>query len=290
MKYRSLITATVVAFQCGVFALPTIAATAGGETRVPAARASPPGSGVSAVIARLTAGMTDVKTFPSPNGMIGVVAKGNGKPVMMFVDPQGRMVIYGIGFDLAKNAVVGAAEIQADFKVSGSQLPAPGGAQASGDQVVHADVLAKLKASTYIETVSGNGKGPLIYAFVEPNCVWCKRAWPAMTTSQKSPGTVLGNATVRWIPLAFTEDGFQQAVSALRSQAEGFEKLNQMFNTPVQPFDAHGDPSYQQITANIALFQALGDTGTPTFYELARADATSGKRIEGWGGLELFKQ
>ena len=243
----------------------------------------------SALLTRLTKGMTDVKTFPTPNGMIGVIAKGKGKPIMMYVDPQGRMVVYGIGFDLAKNTLLGADLVQTEFNVAANTLPPAAATTAPAADTVDASALVRLKGATYIETVSGNGRGPLIYAFVEPNCIWCRRAWPAMSTAQRTPGSVLANATIRWIPLSFSDEASQQVLAALHSHADGFERLNLLFN-PTTPFNAQADPDYPKVTSNVVLFQGLGDSGTPTFYALNGSTATTGRRIEGWGGLDLFKQ
>ncbi|QMI49767.1 disulfide bond formation protein DsbG [Burkholderia sp. MBR-1] len=255
-----------------------------GDTSSPSAPAQP----LSPLIARLTKGMTDVKTFPTPNGMIGVIAKGKGKPIMMYVDPRGTMVVYGLGFDLVKNTLLGADLVQAEFNVPAGKLTPPAAASGAPDKI-SGDALARLKGATYIETVSGTGRGPLIYAFVEPNCIWCRRAWPALSTAQKTPGSLLANATIRWIPLAFSDEASQQVLAALHSDADGFERLNLLFN-PTAPVDPQKDPDYKKVTSNLSLFSSLGDTGTPTFYALATHTATSGKRIEGWGGLELFRQ
>ncbi|WP_396334049.1 disulfide bond formation protein DsbG [Burkholderia anthina] len=273
-----------------VLASSAFSADAGGAASTPNVSGS-----AATLIARLTKGMTAVKTFNTPNGMIGVVAKaadkqGATRPVMLFVDPEGRMVLYGLGFDLKTNTLLGAEVVKTVFGAGSQNFAVPPAAAQSAaarptDQVDSA-TIARLQGAAYIETKGVASGGSTIYAFVEPNCGWCQRAAPAMLSAQRTPGTPLSSATIRWIPLAFSDDAAQQGVAALSGTGDGRARVAQLF-APVKPFNIQSNPTAQKLTQNVALFQQLGDSGTPSFYEQPRGSAGA-RRIEGWGGVEAF--
>ncbi|PEH40427.1 disulfide bond formation protein DsbG [Burkholderia gladioli] len=248
----------------------------------------------SALIVRLTRGMTDVKTFIEPTGLIGVVAKAKGKdgverPVMLHVDPSGREVIYGLAFDLQKNVLIGAEAVKATFGPVAATTPQHlPDAVTGGNQGASTDELEKLARSAYIETHGIGTGGPTVYAFVEPNCGWCARAVPAMLSSQRTPGTPLANATIRWIPLYFTQDAAREDSIALGSSGDGRVRLSKLFS-PTANDGTPSDGELKLVQKNVELFQALGDNGTPTFY-VQRAGASDARRIEGWAGIEGFAE
>ncbi|WP_420213498.1 disulfide bond formation protein DsbG (plasmid) [Burkholderia aenigmatica] len=287
MRFKHLAVSLIVA-TASTCALAADLPTAGGGVNAPAGPAS-------ALISRLTKGMTSVKTFNTPNGMIGVVAKapdkqGAARPVMLFVDPEGRMVLYGLGFDLKSNTLLGADVVKTVFGASGANFGAPPAAiqaaTAQKSDLVDNKTIARLESSAYIETKGVSAGGSTVYAFVEPNCGWCQRAAPAMMSAQRTPGTPLSSTTIRWIPLAFSDEAAQQGISALSGTGDGRARVAQIFS-PAKPFDVQANPTTQKLTQNLALFQQLGDTGTPTFYEQPKG-ATTARRIEGWGGVEAF--
>ncbi|MBW5284168.1 disulfide bond formation protein DsbG [Burkholderia gladioli] len=281
-----------------LFAVPVAyaqaAAVAATSTMTPApVTASTPNGGSTALIAQLTRGMTGVKTFSEPSGLIGVVAKATGKdgvarPIMMHVDPSGREVIYGLAFDLQKNVLIGAQAVKETVGSAAIPQQLPASVMTPAHPGASADDVARLSHSAYIETHGVGKGGPIVYAFVEPNCGWCARAVPAMLSSQRTPGTPLANATIRWIPLAFGQDAAAADSIALSSSGDGRARLAKLFS-PAASDGTPNDDLIKRVHENIALFQALGDNGTPTFY-VQHAGASDARRIEGWAGIDGFTE
>ncbi len=232
-------------------------------------------SPAKATIELLTRGLSNVKTFEGPAGMTGVVgmapakaAGGKAQPVTFFVDQTGTAVIYGIAFNTKTQRMIGAETIVSVAQSIG-ELPAPGRPAA---QSVAPQELAALKNASAIETGPAQGS-TIIYAFIEPNCIYCQRAWREITAAQKA--SRLPNTVVRWIPIGFEQSGVGRASAGMATAGDGFAKLDRLFDgTPAAPNDFT-----QKVMANSALYESLGLQGTPTFF-VVKGNAS--KKVQGW--------
>jgi len=124
--------------------------------------------------------------------------------------------------------------------------------------------FSKLENSAYL--VEG-AKSPktIVYAFMDPNCIFCHLEWKALQAYEKV------GLQVRWIPVAFlkpTSQGMAAALLESKQPAELLTVLQTKFDVKneaggIEPLAVVSAGSKAKIAANSELMHAFGFNGTP---------------------------
>lgn len=194
-----------------------------------------------ALSAAAAAGQVEVvNKFDAGSGLTGYVLKSKGNHSIGYVSADGKKVIIGTMFsDSAENLT------EAHFA---DHVPAK----------TYNEFISKLEKTTLI--TEGNGKGPVVYALLDPNCVFCHYAHEAFAPYVKA------GLTVKWLPVAFlneTSAGKAAAMIQAKNPALVLNEHQSQFKsggvTPVTPTAK----TLKALDDNNALMQEMGFRGTP---------------------------
>ena len=103
-------------------------------------------------------GITVVGAFPSPGGLAAWAAYMGGRPIALYVTPDGKHVIAGTMLDAEGNDISRAA------------------LETAARKPMSDNVWGRLEASHWI--ADGQDKAPrTVYVFTDPNCPYCNKLW-----------------------------------------------------------------------------------------------------------------
>ncbi|WP_197513421.1 thiol:disulfide interchange protein DsbG [Acidihalobacter aeolianus] len=140
---------------------------------------------------------------------------------------------------------------------------------------------SKLAAAVATRKVIHDGtKGPLIYAFFDPNCIFCHKLWAATRTDVET-----GKLQIDWLPVAFLKQSSQGKAVAIMSSKDPLNAMNDNeinFNsseeeggiTPAdmaEPTTAMKQAAHQ-IAENEATMREYHFNGTPTIVFKGKKD------------------
>lgn len=193
-------------------------------------------------------GMKIVNKFQAVNNMQGWVLQRGGQSSIFYTTPDGKYMIAGAIFDeTGKNLTQDYTE---------RFVPKPD----------YTKLYPQLEKAAYFpEGASGKAVKGTIYAFMDPNCIFCHLAWKAFQPYEKA------GLQVRWIPVGFLkQDSLGKAAALLESADPGaalakheVEFEPQTETGGITPVEHVSDATAKKIADNAALMAAFGLSGTP---------------------------
>lgn len=191
-------------------------------------------------------GMKVVKEFDGPSGLKGwVIGKGNHN-VMVFTTHDGKTLIEGL--------LVGSDGANLSEYYAKKYVPKPD----------YSKEYESLTKAASITTGSTNPKST-IYAFFDPNCIFCHLLWKELKPYEKA-----GLRTI-WVPVAFLKPssvGIGAAILEAKNPAAAFERNEEKFvekteTGGIKPLAKPGAKTLNSLKANTMLMAQFGQGGTP---------------------------
>ncbi|HEB80731.1 MAG TPA: thiol:disulfide interchange protein DsbG, partial [Chromatiales bacterium] len=163
-------------------------------------------------IARISHGHARAeKIFPGPVGLTGVVLEIQGRKMVGWLTADGQYLLLG-------------------------SLIGPGGTNETRAAMEHLGLISKPMpvAKFALSSVQADGftvgrKGPLLTAFIDPNCIYCHKFY-----AEVMPLVKAGRVRVRFIPVAFLKPssaGKSAALLAAKDPAAAMAKNEKDFDT-----------------------------------------------------------
>lgn len=184
------------------------------------------------------------KSFDAVSGLKGwVLTQPDGQPTIVYSTADGKYVMAGALIDEnGKNL----SAMYAD-----TQIPRP-------------DFSTLEKSPYFIEGPTQNPKA-IVYAFMDPNCIFCHLEWKAFQPYIKQ------GLQVRWIPVAFLKpDSAGKAAALLESKTPAalMQQLQTKFNAATEsggitPLANPSVATMAKIQSNGELMRGFHFSGTP---------------------------
>jgi thiol:disulfide interchange protein DsbG len=234
----SRLVSSLVALAACVACVPTWA-------QASASSANPP----NALRLAITGGMQVEKQFDGPSGLTGWVLKSNrsAEHTVVYTTADGQTLVVGTLFD--------AQGQNLSTRDKTLHVPKPD----------YAKFWQRVESSTWVaEGAQGPAVKAVLYAFLDPNCVYCHMAWTALQAYHRA------GVQVRWIPVGFLRaDSLGKAAAILESREPAQALREHELNTgpgksgiaPVTPKPA----TLARLQSNQALMAEMGISGTPGF-------------------------
>ncbi len=211
---------------------------------------------VRADIARISHGRAEAeKVFAGPSGLTGVLIKIQGRRMVGWLTSDGRHLLIGslIGPE-------GANETRAAMEKLGL-IPKP----------IPAEKFAV--ASTRAAGFTVGTKGPLLTAYIDPNCIYCHKFY-----QEVMPLVNAGRVRVRFVPVAFLKPSSPAKAVALLAAADpaaALAKNEKDFDTSTEEGGIapakDPDPAVAaKVKANTELLAKSGQVATPTLVYCSR--------------------
>lgn len=224
---------------------------------VPVFAQSAPASNLPPALAAATrAGVKIEKSFPALSGMTGYVLNRQGEYSIVYSTPDNQALVNGmlIGPD-GKNMTPVYSEMH---------IPKPD----------FDGLWGSLEKSTVIATgAKGAQVKSVVYAFLDPNCVYCNLAWKAFKPYEAA------GLQVRWVPVAFLNASSTTKMAAILQSVDPAGALDvHESRYKAGGVDAQGvtvkDETRAKLEANSRLMREFGFNGTPA---VVYKDAKTGK-------------
>lgn len=232
------------------------------------------------VLHLLTRGFTEVSSFPTKTSFTGYSLREpkSGRRIALYYDPQAKVVIYGIGFDLVANKQLGPP-------MEKIEQPLPSPVSATNPPDSQNKIAKAVPKMAYVQTSGAVPNGTNLYVVVEPSCGFCRTSYRDIMAKLGDVKSPLSRVNVRWVPVALAPSNFRQVAFSLdESAATPGERAGMIFGAKVPAQASAG--ANRLATANLAAFQTLGLEGTPTFV-LVKDGAT---RVSvGYEGIEALQ-
>jgi thiol:disulfide interchange protein DsbG len=197
----------------------------------------------------VTGGMKIQKRFEGPSGLTGwVVAPTRGvDSTIVYTTSDGKTLVVGTLFDATGT----------NLTVADRDAHAP--------KVDYAQFWQRVESSAYIaEGAQGKDVKAVLYAFLDPNCIYCHLAWKALRSYEQA------GVQVRWIAVGFLQASSMGKSAAILEAADPAKALAE-HETNYGPGKSGIAPvtpkpeTRAKIQSNEALMQEMGITGTPGF-------------------------
>lgn len=223
-------------------------------------------------------GMAVEQSFPAASGLTGWLVRGeDGKHNIVFTTADRQTLVAGALIDAS------GRNLTADY--AERYIPKP-----DFDKF-----LTRLESAFWFaDGASGPDVKSVVYAFLDPNCVFCNLAWQALTP-YKAHGL-----QVRWVPVAFLREDSAGKVAAIvgaKQPSEALAKHEASYRTGgIAPAAVSADLA-SKLKLNAALMREMGFEGTPAFVwkdpRTGKAQAKGGmvrlSEIPGMTGLAAQK-
>ena len=193
-------------------------------------------------------GMKIITSFPAVDHMQGWVLQQGDKPFVAYTSVDGKhLFVGGLIDETGKNLTQEYAE---------KFIPKPD----------YTALFSKLDQSAYfIEGAKGKAVKSTIYAFLDPNCIFCHLAWKAFLPYEKA------GLQVRWVPVGFLKADSAGKAAALLEAKDPAAAMAQNENEFVEATESGGIPAVatvsagmaKKLAANAQLMNAFGLSGTP---------------------------
>lgn len=181
--------------------------------------------------------------LPAPPGYRGYVAEYGGRPVPLYLLPDGKHAMVGTLFD-----------------AGGKDLTA-GPMQAAGTPALDEKAWKQLGAATWIAEGAKDPKR-IVYEFTDTECPYCHKLWQATQPLLERNGV-----QVRHIMVAVIAPQSAGRAAALLDSTDQMAMLHRHENafghSPIAPLAKIPAATAQRIEDNNALMQQLGIMGTP---------------------------
>ncbi len=208
-----------------------------------------PTSGYPAPIQALVdKGMTIKGPLQAPAGFKGYAAEFRGRPLPVYLLPDGKHMVVGSLLDAQANDLTQSAMREA------------------GKAPLDASTWAALEKTTWIAEGSTHPRH-VVYVLTDTECPYCHRLWQAVAPMLKS-----GDVQVRHVLVAVIAADSLGRAAAILGSADPAAALNRheknFGHSPVAVAARPLPAAVQQVRANTALMQRLGFGATPTtFYK-----------------------
>jgi len=193
-------------------------------------------------------GMKLVNQFDAANNLQGWVLQRGGQSTVLYTSADGKYLFAGALFDeTGKNLTDQYTE---------QYVPKPD----------YTKLYPQLESSAYfIEGAKGKAVKGTIYAFMDPNCIFCHLAWKAFQPYEKA------GLQVRWVPVGFLKpDSLGKAAALLESADPGaalakheVEFQPQTETGGITPVANISPVTAKKIADNASLMASFGLSGTP---------------------------
>jgi len=238
-RRRFLVTVTVATALACAGSAGVLAARASAS----ATQATPP-----ALAFPLQQGFHIVRSFKAASGLTGWVLR----------DPNRR---YDIFYSTADGQTLLAGHLLASSGVDLSQ-------QYVTQYVPQPDLTAlwgRLQQANIVATGASGAPKAVIYAVMDPNCIFCHMLWIAL-----KPYEAVG-LQVRWVPVGFLHrDSAAKAAALLKGGAAAMQKSQQNFDIKTESGGIAGIPITAamkvRLDANLKLMQDANVEGTPGLF------------------------
>ena len=188
-------------------------------------------------------GITIKGSLPGPAGFKGYVGDYQGRPMPVYLLPDGKHVVIGTLLDAKGNDL--------------TQQPL----QAATAPSLSEATWAELGKATWIAEGANTPKR-IVYVFTDTECPYCHKLWLAT-----QPLLASGDVQVRHILVAvIAPQSLNRAAAILDAphpKAALYQHENTFGHSTVQPLASVSTATEKRIAANIALMQKLGIQGTP---------------------------
>jgi len=193
-------------------------------------------------------GMKIVNKFQAVGGLKGWVLQGGGQNSVIYTSADGKYIFAG--------ALVDEAGKNLTEEYIAKYAPKP----------ELNKLYSRLESSAYfVEGAKGSAVKATIYAFLDPNCVFCHLAWKAFQPYEKA------GLQVRWVPVGFLKpDSLPKAAALLESSDPGAAMANheKTFEPAtetggIQPVEKISPETAKKLQANAQLMNEFGFGGTP---------------------------
>ena len=194
------------------------------------------------------AGMKVANKFNAGGGLTGWVLQQGSQNSVVYTTADGKFLLAG--------ALVNVAGENLTAQYAEKYIPKP----------EYDKFMPQLEKSAYVVTgAKGNAAKSTIYAFLDPNCMFCHYAYKALKHYEAT------GLQVRWIPVAFLRPDSAGKAAALLESPNGEAALAEHekgFNPQgesggIKPLERISPETAKKLEANSKLMQALGFTGTP---------------------------
>lgn len=195
------------------------------------------------VQALLKQGLTIKGSLPAPTGYHGYLGSIDGRPVPVYVPPDGKTALVGTLFDTAGKDLTLAP-------LSAASAP-----------TLDASAWAMLDKSTWVAEGATHPKR-IVYVFTDTECPYCHRLWQEMQARLEKNGVQVRNVIVAVI----APDSPTRAAAVLEAAnpAVAFQQHEQSFgHSTLKPLASIAKGTAAKLEANNALMDALDVTGTP---------------------------
>jgi thiol:disulfide interchange protein DsbG len=188
-------------------------------------------------------GITIEGTLPSPAGLKGFVASYQGKPMPVYLLPDGKHVLIGTLFDAEGNDLTQDA------------------LQTATTPTLNDATWIELGKSSWIAEGTSKPKR-IVYVFTDTECPYCQKLWLAT-----QPLLADSDVQVRHIMVAVIAPKSLNRAAAILDAADPKVALHQHETTfghsTVKPLENVPAATEKRIAANIGLMEKLGIHGTP---------------------------
>lgn len=212
-------------------------------------------------------GITIKAALKAPAGITGYVGEYHGRPMPIYLLPDGKHVVIGTLFDAAGNDL--------------TQAPL----QAATTPALDASTWAELGKASWIAEGATKPKR-IVYVITDTECPYCHKLWLAT-----QPLLAGGDVQVRHIVVAVISPkslGRAAAIFDAKNPQVAMHRHEANFgHSPIQPESTVTPATGKRIEANNALMQKLGVSGTPaTFYKDAEGKI---RQVDGMMPAEQIK-
>lgn len=206
------------------------------------AQAAEPAKTPAGLQAPIQAGFKVEQSFMAAGGLTGWVLQGSdGQFNVYYTTADGQYMIAG--------ALVSAAGENLTQKYTEMHVPKP-------------DLSAlyeKFEKSNYIATGTLKNPKSIVYALIDPNCVFCHYLYLALKPYEAA------GLQVRYVPVGFLrEDSAAKAAQILKEGAKALDAQQAAYNTPEMPKGIAVTADLKaKLDANQALMREAQMNGTP---------------------------
>ncbi len=154
----------------------------------------PPGAPLPEALQRIQGeGAVIVRSFPAPDGLTGWVVRIQGHYVVLYSTASGDYLISGVMVDKD------GRNLSAAYSDQYTPKPDP------------AKLLAALGPDPWL-VEEGAPTAPLVYAYADPNCIYCNKLWNDIRSYVQS-----GKVRIRWVLLDFLKATSKGRAAAILS-------------------------------------------------------------------------
>lgn len=192
--------------------------------------------------------------FKGPDGLVGVVTQGQGSPNKEIVWASPSLEVLFPGPALTRDGNNLTEKAMVEQKITPQQPKAELNAEQLGEALVGKGFIV-------------GTKGPLITAFMDPNCIFCNRFYNDVAPLVKS-----GQVRVRYIMVGFlkpTSIPRSVAILAAKDPAKALERDEKNFDEAHEeggeaPATGNHPKQEEEVRANTELMGKAGPISTPT--------------------------